>query len=166
MHLQLSFQLCFNYIFNWKWCLQLQNICSNSLQKNLHIVENDLHVSIHGCIKLIKNDITILINIFFNCKVIIKVLGLHVLKSMDDLHPPMCHVIKEHGVEISIMLQLLETIITNSLMTCGWMTFESIVSDQWSVHMWDIYNVGLPSALDNQCVPCICCAIFLIIEIL
>jgi hypothetical protein len=89
-----------------------------------------------------------------------KLLGLHILKSTDELHPPMCHVIKEYGIEISIMLQLLETIITNSLMTCGWMTFESIGNDQWNVHMWDSYNVGLPLALDDQCVPCICCAIF------
>jgi hypothetical protein len=48
-----------------------------------------------------------------------KLLGLHILKSTDELHPPMCHVIKEYGIEISIMLQLLETIITNSLMTFG-----------------------------------------------
>jgi len=57
MHLQLSSQLCFNYIFSWKWYLQLQNIHSNykmflatPYQKNLHIVGNNLHMSIHGYI--------------------------------------------------------------------------------------------------------------------
>jgi hypothetical protein len=42
----------------------------------------------------------------FNCKVLIRPNWLHVGKSMDKFHPPMCHVIWGCGIGIMIILQL------------------------------------------------------------
>ncbi len=42
----------------------------------------------------------------FNCKVLIGPSWLHVNKSMDELHPPMCHVIWGCGIGIITIFQL------------------------------------------------------------
>ncbi len=42
----------------------------------------------------------------FNCKVLIGPSWLHVGKSMDELHPPTCHVIWGCGIGIMIIFQL------------------------------------------------------------
>ncbi len=41
-----------------------------------------------------------------NCKMIIRPSWLHASKSMDELHPPMCHVIWGCGIGVMIIFQL------------------------------------------------------------
>jgi hypothetical protein len=84
-------------------------------------------------------------------------LRLDIGKSMDELHLFTCHVIHEHGIEISIMLQLLKTIVTNNLVTWGWMTFESIVNNSTGCWHMSYINFWFAVKFYNWCVMCMLC---------
>ncbi len=81
---------------------------------------------IHNCVLVIHfsftNYVSTLHSEVFKCG-----LRLEIGKPMDELHLFTHHVI--HELEISIMLQLLKSIVTNNLVTWGWMTFE--IYSEW-----------------------------------
>jgi hypothetical protein len=81
-----------------------------------------IHVSLWKTnITLAKNNNIILVEYYF---LVIKPCVLYVVdpnKSINEFHPPTCHLVGGHGLGISTMLQFVQIIITNRLETCGQM---------------------------------------------
>jgi hypothetical protein len=78
-------------------------------------------------------------------------------KSTNELHLFTRHFIHEHGIEISIMLQLLKTIVTNDLVTWGWLTFESIVNNLTGCWHMSYIKFWFAIKFYNWCVMCMLC---------